>query len=317
MAAKCDVITHNFRVGALKRWGLGYDAVKAINPGVIYCEFSAYGTEGPMAHFGANDLALQGHSGMLSITGEPGRPPVRCGTSVVDLSASLALVSGILAALFHRERTGEGQVVETSLLLASAHLMNYIYTDFSMKGEVRGPMGTANHLSVPNQAFPSKDGSVIIIAPSDEMWVRCARALDAGRLDRPEYKVMPDRLRLREQLIPAIGKVTRELTSNEIVDRLSAVKVNVAKVNNVGEALNHEQLAAAGGVVEFPVDGRMVQSVSAPFKMSKTPPKLTRPPPKVGADAAQILSDLGLRPDEIAAFRAQGAFGGERLRQRA
>jgi crotonobetainyl-CoA:carnitine CoA-transferase CaiB-like acyl-CoA transferase len=227
------------------------------------------------------------------------------------------MVSGILAALFHRQRTGEGQVVETSLLLASAHLMNYIYTDYSMKGEVRGPMGTANHLSVPNQAFPTKDGSVIIIAPSDEMWARCARALDQERLGGPEYKVSADRLRLRDTLIPAIGAVTSALTSKDVVGRLSAVKVNVAKVNTVGEALNHEQLAAAGGVWEFPVDGRNVQSVSSPFKMSKTPPKLDRPPPKVGADTDNILCDLGFRPDEIAALRDQGAFGQSVARKRA
>jgi len=309
LAAKCDVITHNFRIGALKKWGLGYDAVKAVNPGIIYCEFSAYGIEGPMAHFGANDLALQGHSGMLSVTGEPGRDPVRCGTSVVDLSASLSMVCGILSALFHRQRTGEGQVVETSLLLASAHLMNYMYTDYSMKGETRGPMGTANHLSVPNQAFPAKDGSVIIIAPSDEMWVRCAKALDPARLDLPHYKVSADRLRLRGELIPLISEVTRAMPSQEIVDRLSAVKVNVAKVNTVGEALNHPQLAAAGGVLEFPHDGRMVQTVSSPFKLSKTPTRLDRPPPKVGGDTEEILSDLGFRPDEVATLRAQGAFG--------
>jgi crotonobetainyl-CoA:carnitine CoA-transferase CaiB-like acyl-CoA transferase len=317
MAAKCDVLTHNFRVGALKRWGLGYDKIKPINPGIIYCEFSAYGTEGPMAHFGANDLALQGHSGILSITGEPGRPPVRCGTSIVDLSASLSLVCGILAALFHRQRTGEGQVVETSLLLASAHRMNYIYTDFSMKGEVRGPMGTANHLSVPNQAFPSKDGSVIIISPSDEMWARCAKALDEKRLGGPEYKVSADRLRLRDVLIPLISEVTRELPSDDIVDRLSAVKVNVAKVNTVGDALNHPQLAAAGGVIEMPVDGRMVQTIAAPFKLSETPTKFQRPPPKVGGDTDDILHDLGFRPDEVSALRSQGAFGGGTARKSA
>ena len=114
--------------------------------------------------------------------------------------------------------------------------MNYFYTEYWMEGEVRGPMGTANHLSVPNQVFPTTDGSVVIIAPNDEMWRRCAEALGDPSLDRPEYKVMPDRLRLREELVAAISEVTRELTSNEIVERLAAVKVNVAKVNNVGEA---------------------------------------------------------------------------------
>jgi crotonobetainyl-CoA:carnitine CoA-transferase CaiB-like acyl-CoA transferase len=124
MAAKADVIVHNFRIGAMAKFGLGYEAIKAINPRTIYCEFTAYGREGPMAHIGANDLALQAHSGLLSVTGEPDRPPVRVGTAAIDLHGSLALVSAVLAALFHRERTGQGQLVETSLLMSSAHLLS-------------------------------------------------------------------------------------------------------------------------------------------------------------------------------------------------
>lgn len=138
MAAQCDVVVHNFRPGAMARWGLDYAAVQAVNPGVIYCDFSAYGLEGPLSHIGANDLSLQAHSGLMSITGEPGRPPVRCGTAAIDLHAGLALAAAVLAALFHRERTGEGQAVETSLLLSSAHLMSYFYTEYgATAGSIR------------------------------------------------------------------------------------------------------------------------------------------------------------------------------------
>ena len=158
LAAKCDVVIHNFRPGAMKRWGLDFAAIRAANPRIIYCGFSAYGNIGPLAHIGANDLALQAHSGLMSMTGEPDRPPVRCGTAAIDLHASLAMLSGILAALFHRERTGEGQEVESSLLLSSAHLMNYFYTEYWIDGTIRKPMGTANHLSVPNQVFPAATG---------------------------------------------------------------------------------------------------------------------------------------------------------------
>ena len=140
-----------------------------------------------MAHIGANDLGLQAHSGLLSVTGEPDRPPVRVGTAAIDLHGSLALVSAVLAALFHRERTGEGQVIETSLLMSSAHLLSYFYTEYWMDGTVRKPMGTANHLSVPNQVFPTSDGGVVIIAPNDEMWQRCVDALGDPSLDRPEF----------------------------------------------------------------------------------------------------------------------------------
>ena len=309
MAAKSDVVVHNFRIGAMNRWGLGHEAIKALNASVIYCEFTAYGREGPMAHIGANDLALQAHSGLLSVTGEPGRPPVRVGTAAIDLHGSLALVSAVLAALFHRERTGEGQMIETSLLMSSAHLLSYFYTEYWMEGTVRKPMGTANHLSAPNQVFPTSDGGVVIIAPNDDMWQRCVDALGERSLDRPEFKNVLDRLRRREELVEALSAVTRKLTSREVVERLGAVKVNVAKVHSVGEAADDPQIAAIGGIVTFEADGRPVKAVASPFNLFGTPMSVERPPPGLGADTDEILRDLGFDAGEVAALREQGAFG--------
>lgn len=309
IAAKCDVLVHNFRIGAMGRWGLGYEHLRAVNPRLIYCEFTAYGNKGPMAHIGANDLALQAHSGLLSVTGEPDRPPVRVGTAAIDLHGSLSLVSAVLAALFHRERTGEGQMIETSLLMSSAHLLSYFYTEYWMEGTVRKPMGTANHLSVPNQVFPTADGGVVIIAPNDEMWQRCVDALGDKSLDRPEFKAVLDRLRRREELVEAVSAVTRKMTSREVVERLGAVKVNVAKVNSVGEAADDAQLAAIDGIVEFKTDGRSVKSVATPFNLYGTPARVDLPPPGLGIDTDAVMKDLGFSDGETAALRQQGAFG--------
>lgn len=309
IAEKCDVIVHNFRPGAMARFGLGYDELRKRNPRVIYCEFTAYGQQGPMAHLGANDLALQAHSGLISLTGEPNRPPVRVGTAAVDLHGSLAIVCAVLAALFHRERTGEGQQVETSLLLSSAHLLNYFYTEYWMGGAVRGPMGTANHLSVPNQVFPAADGGVVIIAPTDEMWKRCADALAPAQLDRPEFRTQLDRLRNRDLLVECVSKVTRSIPAREIIARLSTAKVNVAKVNSIGEAADHDQLLDIGGVVELDVGGRRVKAVAPPFKMSVTPATVDRPPPKLAGDSISILLDFGLDRQRIAELKRRGAFG--------
>ena len=309
MARDCDVVVHNFRPGAMRRWGLGYDDLRALNTRLIFCEFYAYGKVGPLSHVGANDLALQAHSGLMSITGEPDRPPVRCGSSIVDLHASVALVTAILAALFHRERTGEGQVVETSLLRSSAHLMNYFYGEYWSQGVIRKPMGTANHLSVPNQVFPAADGSVVIIAPSDEMWERCALALDAEQLHRPEYKSMLQRQQQRTKLVDTISAITRTKTSAELVDSLAAARVNVAKLNSIGEAADHSQLASIGAVVEFDMDGERVKAVASPFALEGTPATVDRPPPGLGAHTDEILAELGVAKSEVAAWRAQGAFG--------
>ena len=152
LAADADVLLENFRLGVADKLGIGYQAVSARNPRIIYAEFSAFGDVGPMARFGANDVAVQAFSGLISATGNKGQPPVRCGTSVVDMQGSLSLAGGVLAALYHRERTGEGQRVKASLLQSAAHLMSYAYADYLADGMIAEPLGTANTISVPNQA---------------------------------------------------------------------------------------------------------------------------------------------------------------------
>ncbi|RDJ27809.1 CoA transferase [Bosea caraganae] len=313
LITQCDVAVHNFRPGAMKKWRLDYESVQEANPSLIYGEFFAYGPSGPLSDFGANDLALQAHSGLMSLTGEPGRPPVRVGTAVVDLHGSLALVGAVMAALYSRTQTGRGQRVEASLLLSSAHLLNYFYSEYWIDGTIRKPMGTANHLSVPNQVFPTADGSVVIIAPSDAMWQRCARALDAERLAIPRYKTVRDRQTHRTEVIEAISAVTSLLSSQEVIERLGPVKVNVAKVNNAGEAAEHPQLAESGGVTQFDYAGETVKAVSSPFRLSGTPATIQHAPPELDQHRDEILADYGFAADEVRRLEEAGAFSeGER-----
>lgn len=309
MIPHCDVVVNNFRPGTMEKYGLGDEALRALRPDLIYCQFSSYGETGPLKNFGANDLALQAHSGLMSITGEADRPPVRCGTSIIDLHASLALVIAIMSALMHRSSTGQGQRVDSSLLLSSAHLMNYFYGEYWATGVIRQPMGTANHLSVPNQVFPTADGSVVIIAPANEMWQRCAVALDADALDRPEWRGLLDRQKHRAELILAVSAVTLRMSSDEVIARLGPVKVNVAKVQNIGQAADHPQLAATGGVTSFEMDGREVKSVSSPFDLCGIPRSDDRAPPALAAHTGEVLREMGLTQEDINTLDAQGAFG--------
>ncbi len=305
-----DILINNFRPGTMDRWGLGYEAVRDAHPRLIYCDFSAYGSKGPLSHIGANDLALQAHSGLMSITGEEGGPPVRAGSAIIDLHASLAIVGGVMAALYHRERTGRGQRVETSLLQSSAHLMSYFYQDYWLTGNLHEPMGTANHLSVPNQAFPARDGHVVIIAPSDDMWRRCARALDAETLDVERFRTASERLRLRKEVVAAMSEATRRLAKQEIHALLSGARVNVSIVQDIGEAADHPQLEAIGGLFEFGKDGGAGRYVATPFILSDTPGTMDSPPPEtIGADTDTILAEAGFGAEEIARLRNEGAFG--------
>jgi crotonobetainyl-CoA:carnitine CoA-transferase CaiB-like acyl-CoA transferase len=308
IALKADVIVHNFRPGVMERLGFGYEELAPDNPGLVYAEFSAYGRTGPLSHVGANDLALQAHSGLISITGEPDRPPVRAGTAVIDLHGSLALVSAIFAALFHRTRTGRGQRVESSLLLSSAHLMSYFYTEYWVDKVVRKPMGTANHLSVPNQAFPAADGEVVIIASSDDLWNRMARELAPERLAVPQFAHVFDRRNNRLELIETLSDITRKLTCAELIDRLGRVKVVVAKVNSIGEAAESEQLAAIGGIIPLHVGNRVVPSVVSPMQLSETDIALDGPPPELGQHTIEVLEELGLDAERIAALCNGGGF---------
>jgi crotonobetainyl-CoA:carnitine CoA-transferase CaiB-like acyl-CoA transferase len=309
LAAQADVLVHNFRPGAMERWGLDWESLRIANPRLIHCSFSAYGETGPLRDVGANDLALQAHSGLMSITGEPNRPPVRCGSAVIDLHGSLAMVSAILAALLQRHKTGEGQAVETSLLRASAHLMSYMYTEYWLDGTERQPMGTANHLSVPNQVVPTSDGSVVIIAPSDEMWRRCARALDAEALDRPEFATAMDRRMRRDEVIAALSAATSRRSSEEVMAALAPAKVNVAKVNSVGQAARDPQLAAIGGVVTFDQDGNSLQTVATPFVLGAAPMRTEMRPPVLGADTDTVLAAAGYSSADMKRLWAAGALG--------
>ena len=309
LAGGADVLLHNFRVGTMEKFGLGCDDLRGRFPRLIYGAFSAYGTTGDLARIGANDLALQGHSGLLSITGEAGRDPVRVGTAAIDLHAGMALAAGILAALFHRERTGEGQRVETSLLNGAAHLMSYFYSEYWMTGVERQRMGTANHLSVPNQVFPTADGYVVIIAPSDQMWDRLARALDPATLLRPMFACMSDRQVHRDALIAAVTAATRRHSSADLIDRLGAARVNVSRVNSIGEAANDPQLAAIGGVIDVAGPSGTTKAVAPPVTLSAATALDHRGVPALGADTDVVLQDCGVTDAERDAWRAAGAFG--------
>lgn len=301
-----DVVIENFRPGVMDRLGLGYAQVSATNASLVYCSISGFGSKGPLAGRAANDLSIQALSGLLSMTGEPGRPPVRTPAPVGDLMAGMFATIGVLAALRERERSGLGQHVETSMLEAQVNTLNYFFVDHWLNGTVPRPMGTANGLGLPNQAFQTRDGWVCITSSNERAWRRLCTALDiAQHAADPRFATLQARYAHRDALVDLLSAATKRLTTAECVARLDAAGVSNSPVRDLAEAAMEPQLEAMGTVVTVPME-RLgdVRLVNSPLHFSASPRPATTPPPRLGGDTREVLAEIGYSPREIADLEA-------------
>jgi glutaryl-CoA transferase len=311
LIADSDVVLENFRTGVMDRLGLGYDSVRERNPGVIYCSISGFGQVGPLAEAPANDLAIQAYTGLLSITGEPSGPPARVPTSVCDMTAGLYAVVAILAALNRRRDTGQGQYLATNMFEGQLNMLSYLLIDYWVNGYVPVRLGTRNRMGQPNQAFPTSDGWVCIVAANEASWRRCCEALGVPELaDDERFRTLADRALHVDELSEAVGSATSVFTTDECVRRLQEARVVCAPVNTIPQLTAHPQFAAiraAGGIVEMPVgELGQVPLVMTPIHLSETPVAARRPPPTLGQHTDEVLSRLGFSAEEIAAMRDEG-----------
>lgn len=295
-----DVLIQNFKTGQMDRWGLGYDEVHARNPRLVYCSISGFGSEGPMSTRAANDLVIQAYSGLLSFTGEPGGGPVRVGTAVADLTAGTNAALGIIAALFRRSQTGQGQEVRTSMLEGMVSMMNYFFVDYWQKGIVPQPLGTANRLGIPNQAFPTADGWIVISNANEPMWARCCAALGIPEAaSDPRFDSLAHRYANTEALVAMVAEATRELTTAEALRRLGEASVSCGPINDLPAVAADEQLAALDAFFDVPAGGRDERVVASAFSLSESPLIARRGVPEAGEHTAEILAELGYTADEI------------------
>lgn len=289
------VVVENFRPGVMDRLGLGYDALSAADPALVYCSISGFGHTGPLAGRAANDLSIQALSGLLSMTGEPGRPPVRTPAPVGDLMAGVFAAVGILAALAERNRSGRGQHVRTSMLEAQVSTLNYFFTDYWMHGTVPEPMGTGNRLGLPNQAFATTDGWVCVTASNERAWRRLCAALDIGAYaEDPRFATLRDRYRNRAVLVRLLADAIAPLSTEQCVRRLDDAGVSNSPVRDLAEAAAEPQLEAVGAVDTVDVDGAgPVRVVRSPLHLSASPAVPSAPPPRLGAHTRELLTALG------------------------
>ena len=304
-----DVLTENYRRGTLEKLGLGYDVLSQANPGLIYCAISGYGRDGPLQDKGGFDLIAQGFAGLMAITGEPGRTPVKSGNPVADINAGILAVAGIAAAYAHKLQTGKGQIVDTSLLEAALQQTYWHAAIYFATGASPGPSGSAHLLTAPYQAFRARDGWINIGGANQANWERIADVLGHPEWrEDPRFATNSARMQNLDELASRMNAVLASRTKAEWIDAFDAAGVPVGPVHSIGEALAHPQTVARGMVVDLthPEAGTM-RTLGCPIHFSETPTRIARPAPILGEHTREVLREHGFSDAEVDAFVAVGA----------
>ncbi len=312
LVASADALIENYRHDTMQRLGVGYEALKEINPGLIYCEISGFGRTGPWAEQGGFDLVAQGMSGLMSITGEgPGREPVKVGAPLTDITAGILGAMGVCAAYIHKLKTGEGQRVDTSLFEAGITHTYWQSAIAFATGVSPGPMGSAHPLSAPYQAFPTKDGWINLGASNQRTWLKLVEVLDDPELAAdPRFKENAGRMGNLPALVEVLTKHFKKRTTAEWLALLERAGVPAGPVLSIREMHAHPQTIAREMVpeVEHPVAGK-VQTIGLPVKFSATPGKVASPAPLFGQHTREVLAELGYSSEEIEKLIAERAVG--------
>jgi crotonobetainyl-CoA:carnitine CoA-transferase CaiB-like acyl-CoA transferase len=310
LARSSDILVENYRPGVMQRLGLGYEALAAINPALIYASISGYGQTGPDRAKGGFDLIAQGVSGIMSITGEPGRPPVKAGIPLTDLGAALFALAGVLAALHHRTNTGTGQYVDTSLVEAGVALSVWEATEYFSGPGVPVPLGSAHRMNAPYQAIRCADGYVTVGANTDRLFQRLCGVLGHSEwADEPDFANNSSRVRNRAKLTTLIESVMIGAPCRHWLSMLDAADIPCGPINDYAHVFADPQVAARDMVLEtdHPVLGRL-RTLGSPIKLSATPADAGRRAPLLGEHTHEVLTELGLTEDEVAALRRSGAI---------
>ncbi len=308
LAGRADIFVENYRPGVMKKLGLDYATLKIETPGLIYASISGYGQTGPLANRGGFDLVAQGVSGLMSVTGEPNRPPVKVGIPVTDLGAGLFAVCGILGALHHRDKTGEGQFVDSALVDAGVALSVWEATQYFSRGEIPQALGSAHRMSAPYQAIRCADGYITLGAANDRLFERLADLLEHSEWKRDDrFCTDSRRVENRELLATEIENVTTQETRAHWLEQLARQDIPCGPINNYGEVMNDPQVRAREMVVEtnHPTMGTM-STLGSPIKLSATPLTPGRPAPMLGQHTDEVLAECGYEGDEIDRLRQDG-----------
>jgi crotonobetainyl-CoA:carnitine CoA-transferase CaiB-like acyl-CoA transferase len=311
LAAQCDVLIENYKVGDLKRYGLDYDAVRSINPDIIYCSVTGYGQSGPYASQPGYDAAFQGMSGMMAVTGDPDGEPQRVGVFVIDEMTGLYAAVAILAALRHRDAGGGGQYLDLALLDVGVAAMAPRTIEWFLDRQIPERLGTRSPGSAPAQVFECRDGYINIQAGAEPHYRRLCDALGLPELkEDPRFATRMDRVRRQDELAALLQEKISGRSQRELSDDLSAHNVVATPIYTADQVVGDPQVKHRGLFFEVPhPTAGTVPLTASPIRMSKTPVKNYRAPPTIGQHSDEVLSELlGMSPEERDALRALGVI---------
>jgi len=306
-----DILIENYRPGVMDALGLGYEALAPLNPRLVYASISGYGQTGPERGKGGFDLIAQGVAGIMSVTGEPGGPPVKAGVPLTDLGAGLFALVGILAAIEHRHRTGVGQRVDTSLVDAGVALSVWEATEYFSGVGMPTALGSAHRMNAPYQAIRCADGYITLGAANERLFRRLCDVLGHTEwADQPELADNASRVKHREALAGRIESITLLQPRSHWLTLLESHDIPCGPINDYAQVFADPQVLAREMVVEtkHPTLGRL-RTLGSPIKLSATPPDVSRRAPMLGEHTGQVLAEAGFSKDEIAALRQSGAVG--------
>ena len=304
-----DIVIENYRTGTMDRLGLGYEDLKNINPGIIYCSISGFGRTGPYANRGGFDLVAQGMSGLMSITGVPNSPPVKVGVPIADMNAGMFATYGILTAYINKLRTMKGQYLEISLLEAAIAYTVWESAGYFATGDIAEPLGSSHRNSAPYQALKTKDGHINIGAPNQSNWERFANAIKRTDLvARNEFKDNASRLVNRESLEVELELTLTTKSSGEWLEVLEKCGVPAGPILNISEVWNDPQIQARNMEVtlDHPTAGK-IKNIGLAAKLYSTPGRITKPAPLLGQHTREVLMNAGYSKKNIEALVDSGA----------
>ncbi len=297
-----DILVENFRPGTMEKLGLSYDTLKSEYPSLIYAACSGFGQTGPYAQQGAYDMIIQGMGGIISITGEPGGPPVRVGTSISDITAALFTTIGILSALHHRNQTGKGQFVDVAMLDSLVAVLENAVVRYFATGEAPKPLGARHPAITPFEAFASADGHVIIALGNDTLWAKfCEHVGRQALISDKRFRTNADRTENHDQLFPILSEIMSQRTTDDWIDALGRIGVPCGPINAMDKVVTHPQVQAREMItrVVHQITGE-VEVPGVPIKLSETPGSVDAPAPSLGEHTTEVLTGLlGMSPDEV------------------